>query len=118
VHTPGVYVQKWIGSGIAVCFVEGEGCGVQVCGLDLARQPTLLDLHSCHHIEAQEGEVVEVVVAEWLAPQVRVHETQATKPSRPAAQAADVWKHEGFGIADDDVTNRAFAREQHANLAS
>src|SRR4029079_11875557 len=69
-----------------------------------------------HEIETEEGEVVQVVLGERLAAQVSMYEAQPAETAEAAPQAADVGERQAVGIADDDVFDRAVAREKHADL--
>ena len=90
----------------------------QVGELDAPRLAAVVDLDHRHQVEAQQRQVGEVVAAEAFAAQVGVHQAQAAETADAAAQAADVGNLDLVRVADDDVAHRAFAGEQHADLAA
>ncbi len=85
--------------------------------LDPAREAGGEGLDHRHQVQAEEREVVQVILGERLAFEVRMDEPQAPEAAEAPPQAADVREGQALGVSHDDVLDRAVAREEHPHLA-
>ena len=67
-------------------------------------------------VEPQQHEVVEVVGAERLSPEVGVDEAQPAEAAEAAPQTPDVGEVEPGRISDDDVADGPVAADEDADL--
>jgi hypothetical protein len=91
--------------------------GKQVGVLEPERQPVLSGLNGGDEVEAEQGEVGQVVACERLALEVRVDEAQAAQAGLPRAGPADVRELEPRGVPDDDARDVSLAVEEDTDLA-
>ena len=84
-----------------------------------AGQPrALVNLDGDHQVEPQEREVVQVVLRQFLAAQVRVDGAQAAEALGGDARALQVGPLDAARVADDDVLDVALAVNERADLAA
>src|SRR4051812_14199672 len=86
-------------------------------GAHTARQSrALVNVHGDHEVEAQEREVVQVVLRQILAAQVRVYRAQAAEAPLADARTLEVGPLHASGVADDDVLDVALPVYERADL--
>ena len=84
-----------------------------------AGQPrALVHVNGDHQVEAQEREVVQVVLRQLLAAQVRVDGAQAAEAVGADARALQVGPLDAARVADGDVLDVALAVDEGAELAA
>jgi hypothetical protein len=90
-----------------------------VRGAHLAGQPRpFVNVDGDHQIEPQEGKVVQVVLRQLFAAQVRVDAAQPAKAPLGDARAREVGPLNAARVADDDILDVAFAIYQRSDLAA
>jgi hypothetical protein len=88
-----------------------------VCAAHLAGQTrALVDVDGDHQVEAQQREVVQVVLRQLLAAQVRVDGAQAAEAPLADARALQVGPLDAARVADDDRLDVALAVDERADL--
>jgi hypothetical protein len=97
--------------------LAGGVVGQQVPDVDGAGQPLLRRRHRGDEIEAEQGEVGEIVAGQALVAQMSVDQAQAAEATRRAAQAADVGQPQPRRVADGDVLDGPAPVDQDADLA-
>ena len=101
---------------LAVLHLGGRG-RQQVRGAHPAGQAgARVHVHDGHEVEAQEGEVVEVVLRQVFAAQVRVQGAQAAEAVGADARALQVGPLDAARVADDDGLDVALAVNERAEL--
>jgi hypothetical protein len=85
--------------------------------VDHARQAVGLNLDRHHHIQAQNGEVVEVIPIERLGVEVGMHTTQTLQATDALADTFKRWDLKAFRITHHDRFDSAMAADQEPNLA-
>ncbi len=90
--------------------------GHQMGAVKSGRQALLIDGDGGDIIQAQEGEVVEIFLAEFFAFQVGVHQAQAAQTSGP--RTIELRDEDTAGIADHQMSDIAAAINQHAQLTA
>jgi hypothetical protein len=75
-----------------------------------------IDFDGSHQIEAEEREVVQIVLRQLLAAQVRVDAAKPAEAVGGDALAAEVGQLDLFRVADHDVLDVALAINQRADL--
>jgi hypothetical protein len=85
---------------------------------DAGQTRAWLNVDGRHEIESQQGEIVQVVLRQLFAAQVRVDAAQATEAISRDALASEVWQLDAFGVADCDVFDVALAINEHADLSA
>ncbi|MBC7930215.1 MAG: hypothetical protein H7Z38_06555 [Rubrivivax sp.] len=85
---------------------------------DFAGQPrATVHLDGNHHVEPQEREVIQVILCQLFAAQVRVDGAQAAEPIRADACAFEVGPLDAARVADDDELDVALAVNERADLS-
>ena len=85
--------------------------------MDDAWQAVAQDLHGGHHVQPEDGQVVEVIPAEGLRSQVGMQAAEALETTCPLANARERRDLQAFGVAHDDRFDRPVAADQDPNLA-
>ncbi len=88
----------------------------QVRKVDAARQAVREDFDGGHQVQAQQGEVVQVVAGERLALQMGVDQPQPAEPADAAPEAPDVGQGQAVGVSHDHVADDAVAPEEDTDL--
>ena len=102
-----------------VCILVRAGRRRREVGqLDAAGQAVRQHLDGGDQVEAQERQVVQVVLGQRLALEMGVHEAQTAETADTAAQTTHVGKVEALGVAEDDVADDPVAAEEDADLAA
>jgi len=110
VDAPGLDPAKGLGMAL------GEGGRGDHGDLDATWEAVRARVDHGHQVETQQGQVVQVVGRERLAPQVGVDQPQAAEAPHAASQAPDVREGEVGRVADDDAADQAVPAEQHTDL--
>jgi hypothetical protein len=76
----------------------------------------VVHVHGDHQVEAQQREVVQVVLRQLLAAQVRVDGAQAAEAPLADARALEVGPLDAARVADDDGLDVALAVDERAYL--
>jgi hypothetical protein len=76
----------------------------------------LVNVHGDHQVQTQEREVVQVVLRQLLAAEVRVYGAQAAESALADARALEVGPLHAARVADDDVLDVALAVDERAYL--
>ena len=92
--------------------------GEQVSDKDPARKTLRRGLQGSHQIEAQKGQISQVVLRQRLAFQMRVDAAQAGEPAPGAAKGAEVGNDDFFVVTDDSEVDLPLAVNDDAYLAS
>ena len=90
--------------------------GHQVGQVQIAGPSVLGHAHRRHQVQAQKGQVDQIVARDGLIAQMGVHQAQPAEASVTGAHAAHRRQHDARGIADHDVLDVAPARDQCAHL--
>src|SRR5437773_10440878 len=69
-----------------------------------------------NQIKPQQGEVGQVILAQWLVTEMRVHHPDAAKRPAPQAIGGQIRQDDFMVVADDHVYERAMAVDEHGNL--
>jgi hypothetical protein len=85
---------------------------------DAGQSRARIHFDGSHEIESEEREIVQVVLRQLLAAQVRVDAAQPAKAIRRDALATEVWQLDPLGVADCDVLDVALAINEHTDLSS
>ncbi len=95
------------------------GAGRQQVGVvDPSRQAVAADGKRRHQIEAQQGEVGEVVLGEGLSLEVGMDAAQAAQAAAAEAEGGEVGDDDLAVVADDDVDDGPLAVDDHPELAA
>ena len=86
--------------------------------MHLARKAEVGALDGCDQVEAEQGQVGQVVRAEGLAVEVGVDQAQAAQAAAPGPVAPQARDGDLSGVPDVDLLNPAAAVEQHPDLSS
>src|SRR5206468_2617995 len=78
----------------------------------------LVNFERDHQVETEEREIVQVVLRQLLAAQVRVDGAQAAEALRCDARALQVGPLDAARVADDDELDIAFTVNERADLPS
>jgi hypothetical protein len=89
----------------------------QVGAVHHARQAVRLHLDGSHHVEAENGQIVEVIFAERFRAQVGVQATQAAQATHPLTNPLQRGDFQIPGVPNHDRFDRALAADQQTDLA-
>jgi hypothetical protein len=84
--------------------------------LDLARVAVFPCLNHRDQIEAQQSQIVQVILRQALAAQMGVNETKTAEASGSAAEPSDFRQLQACGVPQDHIANDSVAGEQNADL--
>jgi hypothetical protein len=84
----------------------------QVSAVHHARQAIGVHLDGDHHVEAENGQIVEVIFAERLGAEVGMQAAQALQATHPLTNALQRWDLQTSGVADHDGFDCAMAADQ------
>ena len=76
----------------------------------------VIDPDRGHQVEAQQGQVDEVIPGQALVAQMGVHEPEAAKASMAGPEAADLGQDDAGGVSDENVLHGALPGDEHADL--
>ncbi len=84
---------------------------------DSARIPVVTRLDHGDQVQAEQYQVVQVVLCQRLSLQVCVHQAESPESPRTAAKSADIRQIEMCSIAQDHMDDIAVPGKQHADLS-
>jgi hypothetical protein len=85
--------------------------------VDAAGKPLISHRERHHQIEAQQGQIGEVVLGERLRLEVGVDAAQPAQAAAPEGIAGEIGDDDLPVVADDDIENRPRAVDDHPELA-
>jgi len=90
--------------------------GENVGQLDFSGIAVLLGLDHCHQIQAQQCQIVQIVLSKAFAAQMRMNETESPESSGPAAKPSYVGKIQVRCISENHLSNDPVSGKQDADL--
>jgi len=87
-----------------------------VGGVEPPGAALFVHLKGCHEVKAKEDQVHQIVLAERLSPEMRVHATKAAETAAVAAAAGEFGDEDGAVIADENGIDIAASRDEEAHL--